>query len=122
MLYLIARGGCRGLETLMGVHNTRRPMTRRTISLDSRAYDRLQAARRPGESLSETVHRLLDRRRPSFRALAGGLDPAAADAIRDAIRKLREADGPAERAGFDRWRGNRRRTPVLRETSTTTGS
>lgn len=84
-------------------------MASRTVSLEAKAYERLRAAKRPGESFSKTVHRLLDRGRPSFRVLAGGLSPAAADAILDSVRKLREADVAAERAALDRWRVDRGR-------------
>jgi predicted CopG family antitoxin len=59
-----------------------------TINLTQDAYNALQAANRPDETLSETIHRLTNE--PSLLELAGTLDDDQAQALRDAIQERRD--------------------------------
>lgn len=58
-------------------------MGTRTISLADDAYEALSKMRRPGESFSDVVRRLTRSR--SLTELADAVDPAAAEAIADAV-------------------------------------
>lgn len=85
-------------------------MGRRTVSLDGSTYERLKAAKRPGESFSMTVHRILEWSRPTYRSLAGTLTGTEARGVWAAVRRMRDAEAPAERAhseavglGFGRY-------------------
>jgi predicted CopG family antitoxin len=83
-------------------------MVSRTVSLEASAYERLRAAKRPGESFSQTVNRLLEASRPSFRALAGILTPSEATSVRRAVRGMREQERRAERVNLTRFEGPHR--------------
>ncbi len=83
-------------------------MVSRTVSLEASAYERLRAAKRPGESFSETVNRLLVDSRPSFHALAGVLTRADTDDLRGAVRSMRAAEASAERSRLNSMVGGRR--------------
>jgi predicted CopG family antitoxin len=72
-------------------------MGSRTVSLEVSAYDRLKAAKRPGESFSVTINRILEGSRPTYRSLAGFLSRAEAAQVREAIQRMRDAEAPAER-------------------------
>ena len=85
-----------------------RPVVSRTVSLESSAYERLRAAKRRGESFSQTVNRLLEASRPSFRVLAGILTPDEAAQVRRAVRQMRRSEAKAERTNFARLGGSRR--------------
>jgi predicted CopG family antitoxin len=76
-------------------------MARRTISLELAVYERLRAAKRAGETFSQTVSRLVPGTRPSFRVLAGILSDREAIAVRSAIFEMRarEARGVQARLG-----------------------
>jgi predicted CopG family antitoxin len=82
-------------------------MVSRTVSLELAAYERLRAAKRPGESFSQTVNRLLKDSRPSFRVLAGALDDIGASEVRRAVREMRASEAPSERARFSSISGGR---------------
>ena len=87
-----------------------RYMSSRTVSLQVSAYERLRAAKRPGESFTQTINRILRESRPSFRVLAGALSPKDAAAVRDAIAEMRESEAPAEArklAAFGSYRRGR---------------
>ncbi|HYU07646.1 MAG TPA: antitoxin VapB family protein [Thermoplasmata archaeon] len=62
-------------------------MVARTISLSEDAYHALAASKRPGESFSDVVRRLVRRR--SLTDLVGVVDRKAADAITRAIEANR---------------------------------
>ena len=79
-------------------------MGSRTVSLENSAYERLKAAKRPGESFSVAVNRILMGTRPSYRSLAGFLTKAEADQVWKAIRRMRAAEAPAERAHLESLR------------------
>ncbi|MGB0653699.1 MAG: antitoxin VapB family protein [Thermoplasmatota archaeon] len=64
----------------------------RTISLEQSAYDALAAAKRPGESFSRTVHRLVGTERPRLGDLAGLLGPREAAPIAATLSRLRRED------------------------------
>lgn len=66
------------------------------MSLEDSAYERLKAAKKPGESFSVTINRILEGSRPSYRPLAGFLTRAEAKQVRRAIERMREAEAPAE--------------------------
>ena len=67
------------------------------MSLEKSAYERLKAAKKPGESFSETIGRILTGSQPSYRALAGFLTPSEGRTVRSAIERMRDAEAPAER-------------------------
>jgi len=81
-------------------------MVSRTVSLEASAYDRLRAAKRPGESFSATVNRILETSRPSFRVLAGGLTRSDAAKVREAITFMRNREARAEKARLAAYGGN----------------
>lgn len=72
-------------------------MVSRTVSLENSAYEKLRAAKLPGESFSETVNRLVASSAPTFRVLAGFLTASEADAVRKSIQRMRGLEAPAER-------------------------
>ena len=73
-------------------------MPSRTISLEVSAYDRLKAAKWPGESFSVTVNRILGGSVPTYRSLAGFLSGKEAQAVREAVRRMRGLEAPSERS------------------------
>jgi predicted CopG family antitoxin len=79
-------------------------MSSKTVSLESSAYERLKAAKAPGESFSETVNRILADSKPSIRSLAGFLTPSEAQRVKTTLRRMRELEAPAERARIEEWR------------------
>jgi predicted CopG family antitoxin len=77
-------------------------MPSRTVSLETSAYERLRAAKRPGESFSDAINRILEGSKPSFRVLAGILTVEDAKKIRKAIAAMRQREAPAERAWLEK--------------------
>jgi predicted CopG family antitoxin len=75
-------------------------MVSRTVSLERGAYERLRAAKRPGESFSKTVNRLLRDSRPSFRVLAGVLGEVEARGVRQAVLDMRAREAAEEQRRF----------------------
>ena len=73
-------------------------MPSRTVSLERSAYERLRLAKRPGESFSEVVVRLLGNATPSFSRLAGALSRADAESVREGVREMRALELGAEQA------------------------
>lgn len=69
----------------------------RTISLEDSAYAKLRAAKRPGESFSDVVHRIVGDSGPSFSEFRGLLDRRAADRLASAVARMREEDLDAQR-------------------------
>lgn len=74
-----------------------RCMGTKTISLEDSAYGKLKAAKRPGESFSDVVHRLLGLREPSLLAFTRLLDRDAADRVAEAIARMRDEDLQVQR-------------------------
>ncbi len=75
-----------------------RCMGTKTISLEDSAYERLRAAKRPGESFSDVIRRVLAGREPSFSDFGGLLDRREAKALAEAVAKMREQDVQTQRA------------------------
>jgi len=71
-------------------------MGSRTVALQDSAYARLRAARRPGESFTDAVNRLLEGSRPTFESLVGALSPADARGVRDAVDRFRQVEAKSE--------------------------
>jgi len=72
-------------------------MPRRAISLEVSAYKRLRAAKRPGESFTDVVNRLLDERKPSFSLFDGLLTQKESDELARVVQRFREEDLKLER-------------------------
>ena len=81
--------GTQATNTSTDIH---RCMGSKTISLESTAYLKLKAAKRQGESFSDVVKRILERKEPSFSDFRGLLDRKAADELAEAIAKMRVED------------------------------
>ncbi len=74
-----------------------RCMGSRTISLEDGAYEKLKASKRPGESFSDVVHRLLGPRQPSLLDLHGLLDEDGARELAATVERMRREDVEAQR-------------------------
>ncbi len=74
-----------------------RCMGTKTISLEDSAYEKLRGAKRPGESFSDVVRRILGGREPSFSDFRGLVDRRGAKALADAVAKMREEDVRVQR-------------------------
>ncbi len=55
----------------------------KTISLSDRTYRRLRAEKRPGESFTDVIERLLSMKQPPLAAFAGAWRPVSAREIKD---------------------------------------
>lgn len=60
--------------------------------MEDSAYEKLRAAKRPGESFSEAVLRLLGDREPSLLDFRGLLDKKTVQGVRDTIARMKEED------------------------------
>ena len=67
-------------------------MGTKTISLEDSAYSKLKAAKRPGESFSDVIHRVVGSHEPSLLEFTKLLDKKAAEDLARAIAKMREED------------------------------
>jgi predicted CopG family antitoxin len=67
-------------------------MGSKTISLEDSAYHKLRAAKRPGESFSEAVLRILGGKEPSLLDFRGLLDKKTVQGVREAIAQMEEED------------------------------
>ena len=67
-------------------------MGTRTISLEDSAYDKLKAAKRPGESFSDVIQRVIGSREPSLLEFTKLLDQKASADLARAIARMREED------------------------------
>ncbi len=65
-------------------------MGSKTISLEDSAYAKLKAAKRPGESFSDVIHRVLADSKPSLTDFEGLLDWEAAEDLAKTIARMRE--------------------------------
>jgi len=91
----------KGSNTQMHIH---RCMGSKTISLEDSAYERLLAAKRPGESFSDVVHRVLGGHDPSFLDFQGLVDRKSADRLAEAIAQMRREDIREQRKRSSRRR------------------
>ena len=73
----------------MHVH---RCMGTKTISLEDSAYGKLKAAKRPGESFSDVIHRVIGSREPSLLEFTKLLDRKASGELARAITRMRNED------------------------------
>ncbi len=67
-------------------------MGSKTVSLEDSAYHKLRAAKRPGESFSEAVLRLLGEKEPSLLDFVGLLDKKTVQGVRETIARMKEED------------------------------
>lgn len=67
-------------------------MASRTISLELSAYERLKAAKRPGESFSDVIHRLLGARPASILGVQSLLDARAGEELATVVARLKRVD------------------------------
>ena len=67
-------------------------MGSKTISLEDSAYEKLRAAKRPGESFSDVIRRVLSGREPSFSDFRGLVDRRGARRLGEAVARMREED------------------------------
>jgi len=74
-----------------------RCMGTKTISLEDSAYSKLKAAKRPGESFSDIVHRILGSREPSLLEFTKLLDRKASEELVRTIARMREEDVALQR-------------------------
>ena len=72
-------------------------MGTKTISLEDSAYVKLKAAKRPGESFSDVVNRILGGREPSLLDLRGLFGRKSVDQLVEAIARMREEDIEAQK-------------------------
>ena len=69
-----------------------RCMGTKTISLEDSAYGKLKAAKRPGESFSDVIHRVIGSREPSLLEFTKLLDRKASEELARAIARMRADD------------------------------
>ena len=81
-----------------------RCMGTKTISLEDSAYSKLKAAKRPGESFSDIVHRILGSREPSLLEFTKLLDRKASEELVRTIARMREEDVALQRRKMTRAR------------------
>lgn len=81
-----------------------RSVSSRTISLENSAYELLKAAKRPGESFTDVVRRMLGDREPSFGDFVGLLDKNTADRLYVTFHKSRAEERKLERRRQRAWR------------------
>lgn len=72
-------------------------MGSKTISLEDSAYAKLRAAKRPGESFSDVIQRVLGDRQPSFLDFRGLLDRKSAERLAKILARMREEDLEAQK-------------------------
>lgn len=84
-------------------------MSTTTISLERSAYELLRSRKKPGESFSQELHRLLADARPSVKSFLELLPPEAAQEVADTIDLLRAEDLAIARAKARRRGGSRGR-------------
>jgi len=79
-------------------------MGTKTISLEDSAYGKLKAAKRPGESFSDVIHRIVGSREPSLLEFTGLLDKKASEDLARAIARMRDGDIALQRMKMARGR------------------
>jgi len=82
-------------------------MPSRKISLEYSAYAKLRDAKRPGESFTDVVNRLLRAELPSLSVFAGLLKKKKGEELAKVVQRMRDEDLEAERkrlkASKRRW-------------------
>jgi len=73
-------------------------MGTKTISLEDSAYSRLKAVKRPGESFSDVVNRVLGSSEPSFLDFRGLLHGGSCDRLAETVARMKLEDIRAQRA------------------------
>lgn len=79
-------------------------MTTTTITLERSAYELLKARKKPDESFSEEVHRIMGDPRPSLKGFLDLFPIKDGRAIGDAIEAVRREDLAEERKRLGRGR------------------
>ena len=69
-----------------------RCMGTKTISLEDSAYGKLKAAKRPGESFSDVIHRVIGSREPSLLEFTKLLGRRSSEELARAIARMRDED------------------------------
>lgn len=77
-------------------------MGSRNVALQEATYERLRAARRPGESFTDAVDRLLEGKEPSLLDFVGLIPKKDADELAKTIDEMRAEDARVEAR---RWGG-----------------
>lgn len=74
-------------------------MSSKNVSLKQSVYEQLKAHKRPGESFSDVVERLLEGEQADWRKSVGILSNEEADELREFVRRRREesTEGHEER-------------------------
>ncbi len=72
-------------------------MGTKTISLVDSAYMRLKAVKRPGESFSDVVNRVLGGKEPSFLDFRGMLRGGSVDRLAETVARMKREDIRAQR-------------------------
>jgi predicted CopG family antitoxin len=67
-------------------------MGTKTISLEDSAYARLKAVKRPGESFSDVVNRVLGAKEPMFSDFKGILAPYAIKQLAETVEHMKRED------------------------------
>ncbi len=67
-------------------------MSSKTISLEDSAYSKLKAEKRPDESFSDVIHRLLGRGQPSLLEFTRFASRKVVDEIAEAVSRMRSED------------------------------
>ncbi|HEV8360457.1 MAG TPA: antitoxin VapB family protein [Candidatus Thermoplasmatota archaeon] len=78
-------------------------MGSKTISLEDSAYEKLKAAKRPGESFSGVIHRLMGDTQPSLLDFVGLVDQRTADEAARVVARMRKADLDQQRRRLRKW-------------------
>ena len=73
-------------------------MGTKTISLEDSAYSRLKAVKRPGESFSDVVNRVLGSSEPSFLDFRGLLHGGSGDRLAETVARMKREDVQAQKA------------------------
>lgn len=85
-----------------------RYMVSKTISLEKSAYARLKAAKRPGESFSDVVHRVLGgEQQPSLLEFTRLLPKKDAERVAEVVARLRAEDIEVQKKRFPLGRRSR---------------
>jgi predicted CopG family antitoxin len=67
-------------------------MGTKTISLEDSAYSRLKAVKRPGESFSDAVNRVLGSNEPSFLDFRGLLNGRSGERLAETVARMKRED------------------------------
>ncbi len=74
-----------------------RCMGTKTISLEDSAYSRSKAVKRPGESFSDAVNRVLGGNEPSFLDFRGMLHGSSGHRLAETVARMKREDIRAQR-------------------------